>query len=128
MKKMFSVDELANLCKVDKETIRRWRNKGVNGIFLQSTDSTPLRGKPLFFSTEAIKTFVEANPKVNTPELQSALVSEPTSDATSSPKGLFNVAQNDDNGNKYLKNLLLMRKEALENELLQIEEHLSRLN
>ncbi len=126
MKKMFSVDELANLCKVDKETIRRWRNKGVNGVFLESTDSTLLRGKPLFFSSEAVKSFVEANPKVNTPELQQAL--NPDAAATAAPQGLLNVAQNDSNGNQYLKNLLLMRKEALEQELLQIEEQLSRLN
>ena len=77
----FSVEKLATLCKVDRETIRRWRNRGVNGIKLEARQSASQRGAALIFDEAAVRAFMEANPKYVTKELDEALnpSSEPTS-------------------------------------------------
>ena len=70
---IFSVEKLAELCKVDRETVRRWRNRGVNGVKLEARQSVARRGAALLFDDSAVKAFMEANPKYLTKELSDAL-------------------------------------------------------
>lgn len=70
---IFSVEKLAELCKVDRETVRRWRNRGVNGVKLEARQSVARRGAALMFDGSAVKAFMEANPKYLTKELSDAL-------------------------------------------------------
>ena len=70
---LFSVEKLAELCKVDRETVRRWRNRGVNGVKLEAQQSVARRGAALLFEDSAVKAFMEANPKYLTKELSDAL-------------------------------------------------------
>ena len=62
---IFSVEKLAELCKVDRETVRRWRNRGVNGVKLEARQSVARRGAALLFDDSAVKAFMEANPKIS---------------------------------------------------------------
>ena len=55
---VFTVEKLASLCKVDQETVRRWRNRGVNGVKLQATTNEIQRGAALMFQDDAVRTFV----------------------------------------------------------------------
>ncbi len=76
----FSVEKLATLCKVDRETIRRWRNRGVNGFKLEARQTASQRGTALIFDESAVRAFMEANPKYLTKELDKAL--NPSSELT----------------------------------------------
>lgn len=71
--KSFSVEELAQLCSVNKETVRRWRKLGVGGNFLKSDHEERTQGKPARFSAEDVVQFAAAVPRVMTPELKVAL-------------------------------------------------------
>ena len=70
---LFSVEKLAELCKVDRETVRRWRNRGVNGVKLEAQQSVARRGAALLFVDSAVKAFMEAYPNYLTKELSDAL-------------------------------------------------------
>ncbi len=71
--KYYSVEKLAALCMVDRETIRRWRKNGVNGVKLKAMLNVSHRGKPLSFSEYDVKQFMAANPKYVTKELYEEL-------------------------------------------------------
>ena len=85
---VFTVEKLASLCKVDQETIRRWRNRGVNGVKLQATTNEIQRGVALMFQDDAVRTFMQANPKYMTKELDRILNGdfEPALGAASVPE------------------------------------------
>lgn len=68
--KKFTVEEIAKICDKDRETIRRWRNRGVRGVRLEADTSDVKKGIPLTFSKEAIRKFIEKNPN---PQLEKAL-------------------------------------------------------
>lgn len=71
--KIYTVERLARLCGVDRETVRRWRNRGLKGTVLESVNTDTMKGKPLMFTEQAIRDFVKANPKVMTLELEKEL-------------------------------------------------------
>lgn len=123
--KIFTVDELAALCDVDRETIRRWRNKGVRGVFLEATDNTVHRGKPLNFTAAAIEKFAEANPKVMTPALRKALEGEGASTAQTDMEGVLYSYYPEEHD--FLKKVLLEKKAALLKELEHTERTLAKL-
>lgn len=123
--KKFTVEELADLCGVDRETIRRWRNRGVGGVCLEATDSTVLRGKPIFFTASAIEKFAEANPKVMTPALQKALSGEEPAAPQFDDRALnFSYLPEEQS---FMKKLLLEKKAALLEELEKTERTLAKL-
>ena len=69
--KTLSVRQLATLFDRSEQTVRRWKDKGINGVRLQSgvdqwqNDSTAedeARGGSLVFTVESVRAFVERNP------------------------------------------------------------------
>ncbi len=69
-----SVEQLAKLCSVDRETIRRWRKRGIRGVMLESVDTAGLRGKPVYFTKDAVRRFAEVYPKMMTEQLAAVLM------------------------------------------------------
>lgn len=120
--KYYSVERLATLCRVDRETIRRWRNRGVNGIKLESPDTDILRGKPLTFSEEAVRRFIEANPKQLTDALKRDLDGVDNGERVAS-EGAPNLG--DESG--YLAQLLRQRRQEILRELEQVENTLRKI-
>ena len=127
--KVFKVDELARLCGVDPETVRRWRNKGVRGVRLASTDTSLLKGKNLLFTAQAVREFAEIYPKIMTPALKQELEQE------QSARSLLDMA--DIGGaasaapaavdNEFLMRVLLEKRAALLHDLEQTEKSIARL-
>lgn len=68
-----SVEQLAKLCSVDRETIRRWRKRGIRGVMLESVNTEGLRGKPVYFTKDAVRDFAKAYPKMMTEQLSAVL-------------------------------------------------------
>lgn len=123
--KIFTVEELATLCQVDRETIRRWRNKGVRGVCLEATDSTVLRGKPISFTADAIERFAKVNPKVMTPALRKALGGAETGKVRMDLEGM-NFSYHPEE-QSFLRRVLIEKKAALLRELEQTEKTLAKL-
>ena len=121
---VFTVEKLASLCKVDQETVRRWRNRGVNGVKLQATTNEIQRGAALMFQDDAVRTFVQANPKYMTKELDRILNGdfEPALGAASvpeAPKGLENIG--------YVRQILEKQREDLLGKLREIDRALEQM-
>lgn len=121
---VFTVGKLASLCKVDQETIRRWRNRGVNGVKLQATTNEIQRGAALMFQDDAVRTFMQANPKYMTRELDRILNGdfEPALGAASvpeAPKGLENSG--------YVRQILEKQREDLLGKLREIDRALEQM-
>lgn len=121
---VFTVEKLASLCKVDQETIRRWRNRGVHGVKLQATTNEIQRGAALMFQDDAVRTFVQANPKYMTKELDRILNGdfEPALGAASvpeAPKGLENSG--------YVRQILEKQREDLLGKLREIDRALEQM-
>lgn len=121
---VFTVGKLASLCKVDQETIRRWRNRGVNGVKLQATTDEIQRGAALMFQDDAVRTFMQANPKYMTRELDRILNGdfEPALGAASvpeAPKGLENSG--------YVRQILEKQREDLLGKLREIDRALEQM-
>ena len=128
--KVFDVGVLAMLCDVDRETVRRWRNRGVRGVTLESTTSEAIKGKPMTFTYSAILEFAKVYPKIMTPALQRAMGDEvitaavPTQTASIAPTAVISSTTS---GSSYLKQLLLERKQLLLQELEHINAEIDRL-
>ena len=121
---VFTVGKLASLCKVDQETIRRWRNRGVNGVKLQATTDEIQRGAALMFQDDAVRTFMQANPKYMTRELDRILNGdfEPALGAASvpeAPKGLENSG--------YVRQILEKQREDPLGKLREIDRALEQM-
>ena len=121
---VFTVEKLASLCKVDQETVRRWRNRGVNGVKLQATTNEIQRGAALMLQDDAVRTFVQANPKYMTKELDRILNGdfEPALGAASvpeAPKGLENSG--------YVRQILEKQREDLLGKLREIDRALEQM-
>ena len=121
---VFTVEKLASLCKVDQETVRRWRNRGVNGVKLQATTNEIQRGAALMFQDDAVRTFVQANPKYMTKELDRILNGdfEPALGVASvpeAPKGLENSG--------YVRQILEKQREDLLGKLREIDRALEQM-
>ena len=121
---VFTVEKLASLCKVDQETIRRWRNRGVHGVKLQATTDEIQRGAALMFQDDAVRTFMQANPKYMTRELDRILNGdfEPALGAASvpeAPKGLENSG--------YVRQILEKQREDLLGKLREIDRALEQM-
>ena len=121
---VFTVGKLASLCKVDQETIRRWRNRGVNGVKLQATTNEIQRGAALMFQDDAVRTFMQANPKYMTRELDRILNGdfEPALGAASvpeAPKGLESSG--------YVRQILEKQREDLLGKLREIDRALEQM-
>ena len=121
---VFTVEKLASLCKVDQETIRRWRNRGVHGVKLQATTNEIQRGAALMFQDDAVCTFMQANPKYMTKELDRILNGdfEPALGAASvpeAPKGLENSG--------YVRQILEKQREDLLGKLREIDRALEQM-
>lgn len=121
---VFTVEKLASLCKVDQETIRRWRNRGVHGVKLQATTNEIQRGAALMFQDDAVRTFMQANPKYMTKELDRILNGdfEPALGAASvpeAPKGLENSG--------YVRQILEKQREDLLGKLREIDRALEQM-
>ena len=121
---VFTVEKLASLCKVHQETIRRWRNRGVNGVKLQATTNEIQRGAALMFQDDAVRTFMQANPKYMTKELDRILNGdfEPALGAASvpeAPKGLENSG--------YVRQILEKQREDLLGKLREIDRALEQM-
>ena len=121
---VFTVEKLASLCKVDQETVRRWRNRGVNGVKLQATTNEIQRGAALMFQDDAVRTFVQANPKYMTKELDRILNGdfEPALGSASvpeAPKGLENSG--------YVRQILEKQREDLLGKLREIDRALEQM-
>ena len=121
---VFTVEKLASLCKVDQETIRRWRNRGLNGVKLQATTNEIQRGAALMFQDDAVRTFMQANPKYMTRELDRILNGdfEPALGAASvpeAPKGLENSG--------YVRQILEKQREDLLGKLREIDRALEQM-
>ena len=121
---VFTVEKLASLCKVDQETIRRWRNRGVHGVKLQATTNEIQRGAALMFQDDAVRTFMQANPKYMTRELDRILNGdfEPALGAASvpeAPKGLENSG--------YVRQILEKQREDLLGKLREIDRALEQM-
>ena len=137
---VFTVEKLASLCKVDQETIRRWRNRGVNRSGSKSTVEPTKwghttvkkiltlheiqRGVALMFQDDAVRTFMQANPKYMTKELDRILNGdfEPALGAASvpeAPKGLENSG--------YVRQILEKQREDLLGKLREIDRALEQM-
>ena len=121
---VFTVEKLASLCKVDQETIRRWRNRGVHGVKLQATTNEIQRGAALMFQDDAVRTFMQANPKYMTKELDRILNGdfEPARGAASvpgAPKGLENTGD--------VRQILEKQREDLLGKLREIDRALEQM-
>lgn len=118
----YTVETLARLCEVDKETVRRWRIRGIRGERLlacgdnESDDQLDkVKGKPILFTADALRKFVAANPKLMTPQLKQELDSAQQNQAELS----YDVAYQqtapattaDNQMNFYYSNLLKRRQE-----------------
>ena len=69
--KTLSVRQLATLFDRSEQTVRRWKDKGINGVRLRSgldrweelpSDDVEARGGMLAFTVEAVREFVDRNP------------------------------------------------------------------
>lgn len=123
--KIYTVDELAELCDVDRETIRRWRNRGVRGAFLEATDNAVLRGKPICFTADSVRRFARENPKIMTPALRNALEGDNRDRAQSNTDGLLFSYQSEEHD--FLKKVLLEKRASLLKELEHTEKTLAKL-
>lgn len=121
---IFTVEKLANLCRVDRETIRRWRNRGVNGVKLQATNDAQQRGVGLMFDEAAIRAFMQANPKYLTKELDSILNGSfmASLGASSAP-----LSQLEPQSNGYVRQILEKQKMELLSKLQEVEHALKQL-
>lgn len=62
-----SVRQLATLFDRSDQTVRRWKDKGINGVRLQSGDEDgeeETRGGTLVFTVDAVRAFVDKNPNL----------------------------------------------------------------
>lgn len=62
-----SVRQLATLFDRSEQTVRRWKDKGINGVRLQSGDEDGVeeaRGGTLVFTVDAVRAFVDRNPNL----------------------------------------------------------------
>ena len=129
--RLFRVDELARLCGVDPETVRRWRNKGVRGVYLESTDASLLKGKNLLFKAQAVRDFAEAYPKIMTQALKKELEKDEYArqgkvfDAEPAPAASVAAASGSDKD--FIMRLLLEKRAALLQDLEQTEKSIARL-
>lgn len=124
--KFFSVEKLAELCEVDRETIRRWRNRGVNGVKLQARQTELRRGVPLMFDEDAVRTFMQSNPKYLTKKLDDALNVETgarTGMAVASAQAPAGAAAD----NSYVRQLLEQQRRDLQEKLRAVEAALEQL-
>ncbi len=121
---IFTVEKLASLCRVDRETIRRWRNRGVNGVKLQAINEEQQRGVSLMFNEEAVRTFIKANPRYMTPELDEILNGSITESrsaaAASAPKAAVQSSG-------YVRQILELQREELLQKLREVERALEQL-
>lgn len=77
---LYTVEDVARLCRVDRETVRRWRIRGIrgerlvaNGDDINDDGLAKVKGKPILFSADALRKFVAENPKLMTPQLKEEL-------------------------------------------------------
>ena len=120
---IFSVEKLAELCKVDQETVRRWRNRGVNGVKLEARQSVARRGAALLFDDSAVKAFMEANPKYLTKELSDAL-DPPETPATAAYRMASVPAEG---GDGFVEQMLERQREELLQKVQEIDRTLALL-
>lgn len=113
---IFTVEKLAALCRVDRETIRRWRNRGVNGVKLQATSNEQLRGVSIMFDEAAVRAFVEANPKYLTKELDMVLNGSFDASAAAKESAAKTEIQGD-----YVRSVLEKQREELLQKLREVE-------
>lgn len=129
--RLFRVDELAQLCGVDPETVRRWRNKGVRGVFLKSTNTSLLKGKNLLFQAQAVRDFARAYPKIMTPALKKELEKDETAKRDlfqlAGAGGTASVMPANDSDDEFIMRLLLEKRAALLKDLEQTEKSIARL-
>lgn len=121
---IFTVEKLASLCRVDRETVRRWRNRGLNGVKLQATDGEQQRGVSLMFDGDAVRAFMEANPKYLTEELSMILNGDfPMSHSAASVSEPRTATQEDN----YAYRILEKQREELLRKLQDVERALQHL-
>lgn len=142
MAKMFTVGELAALMDVDAETIRRWRYRGRNGVFLECLVGQGKQGHRI--TAEALERFLEVNPGLMTEELKKSLDEEkeeesPVSGSTQGPVEIetWNVdrtlrvfQQGDSDTVAVLKSILnekCSRREMLGQEIFQVDREIRTL-
>lgn len=119
---LFSVEKLAELCKVDRETVRRWRNRGVNGVKLEAQQSVARRGAALLFEDSAVKAFMEANPKYLTKELSDAL------NPPEAPAAVYRAASAPaGGGDSFVEQMLERQREELLQKVQEIDRTLALL-
>lgn len=125
MAKMFTVGELAALMEVDEETVRRWRYRGRNGVFLECLVGQGKAGHRI--TAEALERFLEMNPGLMTEELKNSLTSETVSvqaeaepDSAAIEPEMRKVQQGDSDTVAVLKSILdekCIRREQLDREI-----------
>lgn len=123
--RIFTVDELAELCDVDRETIRRWRNRGVRGTFLEATSKAVLRGKPICFTADSVRKFARENPKIMTSALRNALEGSNRDRPQVNTDGMLFSYQSEEHD--FLKKVLLEKRASLLKELERTEKTLAKL-
>ena len=119
----FTVEKLADLCKVDRETVRRWRNRGVNGVKLEAQQSASQRGAALIFDESAVRAFLEANPKYMTKELDEVL--NPSSEPAPVEYGAAARQAASASGEGYVEKLLEQQRNDLLKKLDEIDRTLA---
>lgn len=116
---LFSVEKLASLCKVDRETIRRWRNRGVNGVKLEARQSVSQRGAALIFDEAAVRAFMEKNPKYVTKELDEFLNASHNEEYVENSKAKIEVRSGLAEG--YVEKMLIAQRNDLLKKLNEID-------
>lgn len=114
---IFTVDRLAELCGINKETVRRWRNRGVNGVKLQALTDDQQRGVSLMFDEDAIRSFMEKNPKYMTDKLNAALNGNYSASSIAASAPHPEVAAQHDN---YARQVLKQQQQELRNKLQDV--------
>lgn len=145
MASMYTVGELAALMEVDAETIRRWRYRGRNGVFLECLVGQGKQGHRI--TAEALERFLEVNPGLMTEALKKSLYGENTEEAENDGKmapqetfsqtgslevdpGLRTAQAGDSDNVAVLKSILderCRRREQLERDIQQAEREIRTL-
>ena len=122
---IFTVEKLASLCRVDRETVRRWRHRGINGIKLSATTDEKQRGIGLMFDDKAVRAFMQANPKYLTKELDDIL----NTDSNDARQSAASKAEHVDElkGGSYVRSVLEQQRDDLLNKLREIEQVLEQM-